>query len=120
MNSLDLLGFVRRILTGAGSKKMSKKYKVYVDDNYHYMDESERYSAGSYYSLEKAIEKCKKITIRSLEDLYEQKMSPERLSAQWSMFGDDPFIIGADGSVPFSARKFITTELCKVIIASRD
>jgi hypothetical protein len=95
---------------------MSEKYKVYIDDNYHYMDESERYTVGSYHSLEEAIEKCKEITIKSLEDLYEEGITPEKLSAQWSMFGDDPFIIGGDGSVPFSAREFITPELCKTII----
>ena len=95
---------------------MSKKYKVCIDDNYHYMDESERYSAGSYDSLEEAIAKCKAMTIDSLESFYEKGITPEKLSAQWAMFGEDPFIIGADGSVPFSARKFITPELCKKII----
>ena len=100
--------------------KMNEKYEVCVDDNYHYMDESERYTAGSYHSLEKAIEKCKKITISSLEELCEKGITPERLSAQWSMFGEDPFIVGAGGSVPFSARKFITTELCKAIIESHN
>ena len=99
---------------------MSKKYKVYIDDNYHYMDESERYAVGSYHSMEEAIEKCKEITIRSLEDLFEEGITPEKLSAQWSMFGDDPFIIGGDGSVPFSAREFITPELCKAIIEAHD
>jgi hypothetical protein len=95
---------------------MSEKYTVYIDDNFHYMDESERYAVGSYHSLEEAIEKCKEMTIRSLEGFYEKGITPEKLSAQWSMFGDDPFIIGGDGSVPFSAREFITPELCKTII----
>ena len=98
---------------------MSKKYEVHIDDNFHYMDESERYSVGSYRSLEKAIKKCRKITIRSLKDLYEKGMTPEKLSAQWSMFGDDPFIVGGEGPVPFSARAFVTTELCREIIDSR-
>jgi hypothetical protein len=84
------------------------------------MDESERYTVGSYKSLEKAIGKCRKITIKSLECLYEKGISPEQLSAQWSMFGEDPFIVGGGESVPFSARKFITTELCKAIIESQD
>jgi hypothetical protein len=96
--------------------KTTEKYKVYVDDNYHYMDESERYAVGSYNSLEKALQKCKEITIRSLGDLLEKGITPENLNAQWTMFGEDPFIMGGDGSVPFSARKFITTELCKAII----
>ena len=99
---------------------MSEIFKVYIDDNFHYMDESERYAVGSYYSLEEAIEKCQEITIRSLEDLYEEGITPEKLSAQWSMFGDDPFIVGGEGSVPFSARKFITPELCQTIIEAHQ
>ena len=98
---------------------MNEKYTVCVDDNYHYMDESERKTVGSYDSLEKALERCKEVTIRSLEDFYEEGMTPEKLSAQWTMFGEDPFIFGADGTVPFSARKFITTELCKEIIEAQ-
>ena len=97
---------------------MNKKYEVFIDDNFHYADEDERIAAGSYASLEEAIERCKEITIRSLKDLYEEEITPERLSAQWTMFGNDPFIVGGDGPVPFSAREFITTELCKAIIAS--
>ena len=99
---------------------MPGKYKVYVDDNYHHMDEGERYEVGSYNSLEDALEKCKEITIRSLTSLLEKGITPENLSAQWAMFGEDPFIVGGDGSVPFSARKFITAALCKAIIKSQN
>jgi len=101
---------------------MKRKYQVYIDDNYHYMDKSERYVAGSYSSLEEAVERCKEITIKSLEHHYENGITPEDLSAQWAMFGEDPFIrvdpfiTGADEQVPFSARKFITIGLCKSII----
>ena len=98
---------------------MNKKYKVCIDDNYHYMDESERYSAGFYDSLEEAIAKCKAMTIASLESFYEKGITPEKLSAQWAMFGEDPYIFTGKGSVPFSARKFVTTELCQLIIDSR-
>ena len=99
---------------------MNEKYTVCVDDNYHYMDESERRTVGSYNSLEEALEKCKAITIRSLEDLYENGVTPEKLSAQWSMFGEDPFIVWEGGTVLFSARKFITSELCKEIIEAKN
>lgn len=98
---------------------MNDKHKVFVDDNFHYSDESERYSVGAYDSLEEALDKCKEITIKSLEDFYETGITAEKLSAQWSMFGEDPFIVGADESVPFSARKFITTELCQALIESK-
>lgn len=97
---------------------MSQDYKIYVDDNYHYMDESERYAAGSYDSLEEAINKCRELTIKSLKGLYEKGITPEDLSAQWAMFGEDPYVFGGDGAVPFSARKFVSPELCKEIIDS--
>jgi hypothetical protein len=97
---------------------VSKKYQVFVDDNYHYSDEDERYAAGSFDNLEKAVATCEEITIRSLKDLCEEGITPEKLSAQWSMFGDDPFIMGGDG-VLFSARKFVTVELCRMIIKGR-
>ena len=99
---------------------MNKKYKVLVDDNYHYMDESKRSAVGSYDSLEEAINKCRELTIESLEHFFETGITPAKLSAQWAMFGEDPYIVGADGSVPFSARKFITTELCQEIVDSKQ
>jgi len=95
---------------------MKKKFEVFIDDNYHYMDESARTSAGLFSSLDEAIVKCKEITVSSLEHFYEEGITPEKLSAQWSLFGDDPFIRGSDEGVPFSARKFITIELCTAII----
>lgn len=98
---------------------MSENFKVIVDDNYHYGGESDRYTVGSYASLEEALDKCKEITIKSLEHFYENGISPENLSAQWAMFGEDPYVFTGKGSVPFSARKFVTTELCQLIIDSK-
>jgi hypothetical protein len=98
---------------------MNEKYKVYVDDNYHHLDERERFEVGSYDTLEEALEKCKEITVRSLEDQFEDGITPDQLSAQWAMFGEDPFIYGGDGSIPFSARTFITAELCEHIIEAK-
>ena len=96
---------------------MDKKYLVKVGDNYHYGDESERYDGGSYVTLEEAIEKCKAITIESLKGCYEQGMDADKLKAQWLMFGDDPFIMGDIGKPPFSAREFVSEELCRNVIA---
>jgi hypothetical protein len=105
-------------------KKMNGQFKVFVDDNYHYMDESERYAVGSYDSLEEAVDKCRELTIKSLNDLYEKGITPDNLKSQWCLFGEDPFIVGGRdggrGAVPFSARKFVSTELCKEIIDSID
>ncbi len=101
---------------------MRDKYIVKVDDNFHYMDESERYFGGLYNTLEEAIEKCKKITIESLESFYKKDIKPNELLTQWTLFGEDPFIVTESKSqnkVPFSARKFVTTKLCKEIIKKR-
>jgi (p)ppGpp synthase/HD superfamily hydrolase len=95
------------------------KYEVFVDDNYHYMSEDDRYLAGRYKNLDKAIKKCKKITTDSLESFWEPGITAEKLRSQWVMFGDDPFIVGAEGSIPFSAREFITTTICEEIIKRR-
>jgi len=96
---------------------MDKRYSVKVDDNYHSMDESERYDDGSYRTLDEAIVRCKAITITSLKACYEKGIDANKLHAQWLMFGDDPFIVGAEGKPPFSAREFVTEELCRGIIA---
>ncbi len=95
---------------------MDKKYTVQVDDNYHYMDESERYAAGSYSTLEEAIKTCEEITIDSLKSFYESGITAGKLSAQWAMFGEDPYITGDVDQVEFSARKFVSEELCNQII----
>ena len=97
---------------------MNGQFKIFVDDNFHSMDESERYEAGSYDSLDEAVNKCKELTIKSLKNLYEKGITPEKLQTQWSMFGEDPYVFGGRGAVPFSARKFVSTELCKEIINS--
>jgi hypothetical protein len=94
-------------------------YNIKIDDNYHYMDESERRDGGIYDTPEKAMEECERITTQSLNELYEEGMDPIKLSSRWSLFGDDPFISGDDGSVPFSARTFVTEELCKQVIQNR-
>jgi hypothetical protein len=46
------------------------KYRVLVDDNYHYMDESERYELGEFDTLEEAVAACKKVVDAFLKDAY--------------------------------------------------
>jgi hypothetical protein len=97
---------------------MDHQYSVKVDDNYHYGDESERYDGGSYATLNEAIRRCEELTIQSVKNSYEKGRTAGEMMALWSMFGEDPFIIGADSEEPpFSARKFVTEELCARVIA---
>lgn len=72
-----------------------------VDDNFHYMDEDERYQAGEFDTPQEAINLCKEIVEASIQ--YEDGKSPEELFATYCMFGEAPFIIG---DVSFSGREY--------------
>jgi len=45
-------------------------YQVFVDDNFHFMDESERYNLGEFSTREEAIATCKKIVDEYLISAY--------------------------------------------------
>lgn len=70
------------------------KYIVYVDDNFHYMDTSERYCAGEFKTESEAIAKCKEIVDRSLEASGAIEKIPAEIYNSYTMYGDDPFVIG--------------------------
>ncbi|HEX4077749.1 MAG TPA: hypothetical protein VHX61_02590 [Rhizomicrobium sp.] len=42
---------------------MAMTYTVFVDDNYHYMDASERYTLGEFETLKAAVDACKLIVL---------------------------------------------------------
>jgi hypothetical protein len=66
-------------------------YKVFVDDNFHYQDPSERYCAGEYETATEALAKCKKIVRESLESCREPGMTPTEVYDQYVRFGYDPW-----------------------------
>lgn len=84
-------------------------YTVMVDDNFHYMDPDERWEYGTYSTPEEAIAMCRQLVDRSLLEQYKPGMTAAELYELYVFFGDDPFIVGAEGSderVPFSAREY--------------
>ena len=85
-------------------------YKVMVDDNYHYMDESERYELGIFSTVEEAIAACKRIVDEFLDKSYEPGMSAETLEKAYQGFGEDPFIIalGESSDNPSNSRLGLT------------
>jgi hypothetical protein len=68
-------------------------YTVFVDDNFHYMDESERYKLGDFSTCEAAIAACKAIVDEYLASAYEPGMNSSELLYCYHTFGEDPFII---------------------------
>ena len=91
------------------------KYRVFVDDNFHYMDESERYQLADFDSLEAAVAACKRIVDEFLASNHTPGMTASELLAQYALFGEDPFVNAGDGIVHFSARDYASErarELC--------
>jgi hypothetical protein len=90
------------------------RYTVMVDDNFHYMDESARRLLGVFDTLQSAIDACKRLVEQCLEEYFEAGISADRLLSQYKTFGDDPFIVCAEGGVKFSAWGY-AEQRCKVI-----
>ncbi|MFZ4439750.1 MAG: hypothetical protein ACOYOS_15085 [Syntrophales bacterium] len=91
------------------------KYELFVDDNYHYMDEKERYKAGSFASYSKALAKAKAIVDKCIEGAHEPGTTSKELYEGYVGFGEDPFIIPA-GEPDFSAWDYARArcvELCR-------
>lgn len=90
-----------------------KKITVYVDDNFHYMDESERYELGKFETLEEALAVCKEIVDEYLLSAFEPGMSKKDLYQSYVCFGDDPWVSGCRSD--YSSWKYAETrsdEIC--------
>ncbi|RLB03850.1 MAG: hypothetical protein DRG59_11130 [Deltaproteobacteria bacterium] len=82
---------------------MKYKYIVYVDDNFHFQDETERYRVGEFDSCDEAITVCKKIVDEYFERLEKGKSSFKELWDGYMLYGEDPFISTSDPECKFSA-----------------
>jgi hypothetical protein len=80
------------------------RYKVMVDDNFHYMDETERVEDGVFATAEEAIAECKGIVDDDLNSTIadKPKLTAKELYELYVHFGPDPFIvpINKDDEVP--------------------
>jgi hypothetical protein len=94
---------------------------VFVDDNFHYMDEEYRYELGSFHDCESAVAACKKIVDEFLADCYQQCRTPKELWQQYFSFGEDPWIATEDPDcrVRFSAWEY-AKERCEEIYQDRS
>lgn len=59
-------------------------YIVYVDDNYHYMDESERYTLGEFTNCTEAIAAYHEIVDEFLESSYEEPATGKLRFHAWT------------------------------------
>jgi hypothetical protein len=107
--------------TGEGSPEStaSEQYKIFVDDNAHYMDEDERRVGGVFSDCESAAARCRQIVDRCLSEQYEKGMSEDELLSQYKSFGEDPWISSADGNCKFSAWTYAEQTVRKLCRAER-
>ena len=84
---------------------MAKVYTVFVDDNFHYMDESERYKLGEFADCASAMAACKRIVDEFLTT-HGPKNSATELYHQYVTFGEDPWISSEDSECKFSAWNY--------------
>ncbi|HBZ56914.1 MAG TPA: hypothetical protein DEO88_16045 [Syntrophobacteraceae bacterium] len=90
-------------------------FELFVDDNYHYMDEESRYSAGSFATYGEALAKAKAIVDGFLENAHQPGVTSKELYEGYTGFGEDPFIVPA-GEPYFSAWDYARArcrELCR-------
>jgi len=96
----------------------SRSYTVYVDDNFHYGDASERSTHSVHGTVDEAMSACRRIVEESLQALLEPGMNSGKLMAQYVQFGDDPWIFPAP-EAGFSARDYARGR-CKELCRAED
>jgi hypothetical protein len=79
------------------SLKEKQRFKVYVDENSHYKDESERYLKGDYADCETAVDVCKQIIDDFLKKAYGKDKTADQLWREYTTWGEDPFIVVTEG-----------------------
>lgn len=94
----------------------AQKFAVLVDDNFHHQDESQRYKLGEFDDLDAAIAACKCVVDDYLDSVREPGIKTEAMYRSYTMFGEDPFVVGSEQAVPFSAWSYARQrceEICR-------
>ncbi len=90
------------------------KYTVFVDDNYHFMEEGERYKLGEFDTYEAAVAACKTIVDEFFGEIEDKTLSFSELWEGYMMYGDDPFVVPEPEGSHFSAWDY-AKERCRLL-----
>jgi len=89
-------------------------YQVIIDDNFHYMDPEHQRVGPRFATLEEAVAYCRRVVDEFLIENYRFGMPSYELLTQYLLYGEDPFVRGGEGGVPFSARDYAGTWIREV------
>lgn len=93
------------------------RYKVLIDDNFHFMDEDHRYEWGVFGTADEAVAACKRIVDNELTYMLKPDTTADDLYGLWVMFGEDPYVMPlnrTDARVGFAACDY-AKERCEVL-----
>ena len=95
------------------------RYRVVVDENFHYMDADSRWELGMFDTAEGAIPACRRMVDEDLREHHKPGMTVADLFTVYQALGDDPFIVrvGGAAAVEFSAWDY-AEERCQAILRS--
>jgi hypothetical protein len=84
------------------------RYKVMIDDNFHYMEEDGRAEHGRFATAAEALDACRQLVDQSLVAEYKAGATAQQLYERYASFGDDPFVValGEAPKVEFSAHAY--------------
>jgi hypothetical protein len=94
-----------------------------VDDNFHYMDESERYEHGIFPTAAEAVAACKRIVDENLANAFRPGATEQELYEAYTTFGEDPFILpvaSTDDAVHFSAWDYARERCSALTLPQKD
>jgi len=72
-------------------------YTVFIDDNFHHGNASERVTHGQFETSDEAVAACRSIVDDFLAGAFEPGMSATALYGLYTSFGDDPFQLYQSG-----------------------
>jgi hypothetical protein len=94
-------------------------YIVVVDDNYHYMDEDERYVVGIYEDCESAVAQCKEMVDEHILKSFNGHETEKAIWDDYMSFGEDPWIISfGSEKCSFSAWNYAKEKIKQLLAES--
>jgi len=90
-------------MSGDQAQPLTQGYRVWVDDNYHYMEEDERYKLGEYATYEEAL-KAARMVVASFFKMNMIGRPAAELMKEYKSFGEDSWIETFGGAPEVSPR----------------